>query len=463
MLEATILMLFYAGLGGATWFGVRYWRSHRMRHWQDAAVSCRLQIVKASPGSNPQLIARAGQAEVRIKPSGETGRTTRITIKASGPPDFHRVRIRPQSMFQFTREIEIGDAPFDGAFAIDGPERLVAALLDEGTRRLMSRLNGEGLLDLSLSELRINLSDLQIPRVLPLLLDLHKRFAELLDVPRRLAENASQDPVPGVRLYNLFVLIHELPKDPVTAEALRKAASDPSPEVRLRVAKALGAEGHGILRELAQGVEEDAVSAEAVSALDRELPFEQTSAILDRALTRRRLRTAHACLKAIGRSGAAAAIDALAKVMAKEYGELAPASAQALGTTGSPAAEPPLIKALQRDQSDIRVAAANALGRVGSTAAVLPLKEAAERSRLDLELRRAVRQAIGEIQSRVHGASPGQLSLAGAEAGQLSLAQAEAGQLSLATDPAGQLSISDDSPDAVPGSAASPGADGKTS
>ena len=60
-----------------------------------------------------------------------------------------------------------------------------------------------------------------------------------------------------------------------------------------------------------------------------------------------------------------------------------------------------------------------------------PLKEAAERSWIDLGLRAAARQAIAEIQSRLEGASPGQLSLTEAEAGQLSLARDEAGQLSL--------------------------------
>lgn len=86
------------------------------------------------------------------------------------------------------------------------------------------------------------------------------------------------------------------------------------------------------------------------------------------------------------------------------------------------------------------MAAANALGRIGSVAAVLPLREAAERSWLDRELRRVTRLAIAEIQSRLQGASPGQLSLA----------QAEAGQLSLATNPAGQLSFSGAEPDLTP-------------
>jgi molecular chaperone DnaK (HSP70) len=59
----------------------------------------------------------------------------------------------------------------------------------------------------------------------------------------------------------------------------------------------------------------------------------------------------------------------------------------------------------------------------------------------DSELLRAFRQAIAEIQVRLPGASPGQLSLVGTEAGRLSLARDEPGQLSLAADPAGQLSL----------------------
>ena len=228
---------------------------------------------------------------------------------------------------------------------------------------------------------------------------------------------------------------------PRTDEAIHAAITDPSPETRLRAAKELGNAGRDVLRELAESMEDDKVSAEAVSILDRKLPFERTRAILDQALSRRHTQTARACLEALGRSGANAAIDVLQEVIAQEKGELAAAAAQTLGAIGNPAAEPSLILALQREQADLRVAAADALGRVGSVEAVLPLKEATERSWLDRGFDRAARQAIAEIQSRVQGASPGQLSLAGAEAGQLSLAEAEAGQLSLAGDTAGQLSL----------------------
>ncbi|HWN41262.1 MAG TPA: HEAT repeat domain-containing protein [Thermoanaerobaculia bacterium] len=387
-----------------------------------------------------QLRARQGLLEVRIEDSESKGRPTRIVVKAPGPPDFYTVKIRPESGFDSAREIQIGDASFDSEFFIEGPVQLVSALLDAEMRRLLSSVNTLGEFELSSGELRVDLSDEQVPDALPFLLDLGKRFAAPLDVPRRLAENAKQDTYPEVRLHNLLLLLRELPENPVTAEALRAACSDRSPEVRLRAAKELGAEGRGILMELANGLENDTVSAQAVSALERELPFERTRTILDHALSRGRLQTARVCLESIGRSGDDDAVDVLANVMEQEDGELAPDAAQALGATGSPAAEPPLILALQREQADLRVAAANALGRVGSVAAVLPLKETADRFLLG-EIRRAARQAIAEIQSRVQGASPGQLSLAGAEAGQLSLAQTEAGQLSLTEDPAGQLSL----------------------
>jgi len=397
--------------GSLTWLLLNMERRTSIQFWQDAVESVGLQVVEATPGWNPQLKARAELMEMRIRPSGEAAHS-RIAVKVAGPPDFHKVRVRPQAMYQFTHEIEIGDAPFDGEFAIDGPARLVAALLDEGTRRLLSRLSLAGRLDLSQGEIRMDLPDPYLSQTLPLLLDLGKRLAEPLDVTRRLAENARQDPVAGVRLHNLLVLLRELPGDPVTAEALRAGRTDPSLDVRLRLAKQMGPEGRVILRELAEGLENDAVSAEAVSALGRALPIEDTTTILGHASGRRLFRTARACLKN-------------------------------LGATGSPAAEPPLLEALRSDQGDLRVAAANALGRVGSVAAVLPLQEAAERFRLG-ETHHAARQAIAAIQSRLQGATPGQLSLAGTEAGQLSLAETETGRLSLASDPAGRLSLGEE-------------------
>jgi HEAT repeat protein len=292
--------------------------------------------------------------------------------------------------------------------------------------------------EITRGETRVETSNRNLRNALPLALAIGGRLARRADVVERLSENARNDPEPAVRLRNLLFLIREHSgKDPTLA-ALRKACSDPVPEIRLRAAMALGGDRSDVLVELAESLVDDTVSAEAVSALDRELPFERRRAILGQALERGRVQMAHAFLEALGRSGDPAAVDVLAEVMARESGKLAAAAALALGATGHPAAEPPLLPALQRE--DTQVAAAGALAHVGTAAAVPPLEEAAERAE-DKELRRAARQAVAEIHSRLRGASPGQLSLADTEAGQLSLPDAEAGQLSFSTDPAGQLSL----------------------
>jgi len=80
----------------------------------------------------------------------------------------------------------------------------------------------------------------------------------------------------------------------------------------------------------------------------------------------------------------------------------------------------------------VRVASAEALALVGTPLSVIPLREAASAHLLDAALRRAARQAVAEIQGRVRGASPGQLSLAGDQAGQVTLVEEDTrGRLSL--------------------------------
>jgi HEAT repeat protein len=301
-------------------------------------------------------------------------------------------------------------------------------------------------LEIADGELWAWMFDNDLPDLLPHLLEIAQRFAQRADVVPTLAKSAHRDPEAKVRLQNLLLLVHEFPKDPRTTEALLTACSDPNVQVRFRAALELGGpKGRKVLMKIAESAQDDACSAEAVTILRRELDFKRLRAVLMLALSRRQIKTAVACLEALGHSGEATAVPILAKVLAREKNELATTAARALGATGSPAAEPPLLQALERDQEDLRVAAAEALGRVGTAAAVLPLKEASERSWLDQELRRAARQAIAEIQSRAQGASPGQLSLAGMEAGQLSLAQ-EGGELSLAAGPAGRLSLPPEEP-----------------
>jgi hypothetical protein len=403
------------GLGGAFLAGYLYTR-WRVRYWERIAADCGVQVSRVSGWAwNLTLHGQAGKLLVRISGSPHNKGGTQIVVVIPGPTDFSKVSIRREYQAPWkTHEIETGSESFDQTFCVQGPERIALSLLDVETRGLLINANDAlttvgSRLEVVDGKLLAETVDRQLSRILPLLLLIGEHLAQPMDFEQRLVQNATQDPEAGVRL---------------------------------RAAIALGAQGRGILLDLAENLEDDAVSAKAISSLSRELPFESTKTILLRALSSHRPQAARACLETLGRGGDASAVAVLADVMENKQGELAAFAARALETAGGPAAEGPLLLALQRDDKDLQVATANVLGRIGSPAAVLPLKEAAERFAWDPEISRATRQAIAEIQSRLPGASPGQLSLAGAELGQLSLAQAEVGQLSIAADPAGQLSIS---------------------
>lgn len=374
-------------------------RRDRRKDWKDAVDQCGLRI-KTTGEKYSRLTARGGSFEVRFERFGNKGRDTRIVVEAPVAKDFETVRIRPESASS-ARDARTGDPGFDDAFSIEGPTLQLFALLDADTRRRMCAVNGAGRLEISPGRIEAVISrDEPVVDVLPSLLEIGKRLGTPADIPRKLVENVKQDFDGEVRLQNLLLLLRELPGDPATVEALRAACRDWSPATRLRAATALGPEGRSLIVELAHGLEDDSVSAEAVSILDEELPLERVEALLGRAGSSGRLKTAFACVEALGRRE-------------------------------DPAAETSLVQALQQERPEVRVAAANALARSGSAAAVLPLKAAAERLPLDRELRHATRQAIAQIQSRVQGASPGQLSLAEAEGGELSLADETSGQLSL--------------------------------
>ncbi len=454
MLEALFaLSLPVVGFGSLAW-AVFHANSSTLRRWREIARSCGLRVENTSkPRKRPWLEARDGPLTVRFqRPGRRQDYSCLVLVSIPGPPGFSGVRIRPEkSKPHGAYEVEIGDEPFDKAFYILGPPRLLAALLDAETRELLMRVNAAAdKLEISNRQLGAVTSVRFMAGLLPLLLNIARRFAQPLDVAQRLSENVHRDPGAEVRLRNLLLLAREFAGAPETLEALRAACTDASPRVRLRAAKELGDEGTKVLLETLESATSDAISAEAVTLLGRSLPIEQARALLHHSLRQRLHLTARACLEALAASTAAEDVDTLIKVMTREHSELAAVAATSLGTIGNPAAEPPLILALQSQRLDLQVAAANALARAGTTAAVLPLKELAESSHPP-DLLKAARQAIGEIQSRLPGASPGQLSLAGAEAGQLSLAQTEAGQLSLADDADGRLSLSENKPETSSG------------
>ncbi len=431
----------------ATWLILRE-NGRRFRRWIEDVKSLGFTVTRqGSPYGRRVIEARRGEMRVRIEPARRKRyeAPTRLILSFPGPPGSAGLRIRREGPYKpGMREIEIGDDAFDKTFSIEGPDRVAALLLDAEIRGILTELNERcSRIGIIGNEMVVEVNDVQIPDVLPMLMSIGERFSKELDVPRRLADSVLQDRAPGTRLLNLRFLTRDFPGEPRTVEVLRQACSDPSPRVRLLAARGLGDEARDVLLKLADDMEVDECSAQAIAALGRTMPFERARDLLPVALRRRRLQTAQACLRALVQGGHPVAVEVLARLLDREDGELAAEAALVLGETGNPEAEAPLIRALRTGRTDIRTAAAKALGRVGSVAAVAPLKAAEENLSWDAELRRAARQSVAEIQLRLPGASPGQLSLAGDGAGQLSLAEAEAGQLSLSTDAAGQLSLPD--------------------
>jgi hypothetical protein len=315
---------------------------------------------------------------------------------------------------------------------------LARAIFDGETRRRASQLRHHGEIEVVGGVLRMALPPKTSRDMLAVALSDLLRFAERLvqpgDVLQRLAENARHDWDPECRLESLMTLVEESPGHPTTLETLRAAVADTHDEVRLQAGIALGEEGHEVLLGLASREwPSDSCSARAVDALGTHLPRERACAILDQALDTRRVETAVSCLEALRRLGGAEVVKPLANALAVGKGTIAERAARALGWTGQTAAEGPLIAALDRE--DARAAAARALAYVGTVEAVMPLMEAEARYPRDKELRLAARQTVTDIQTRLSGASRGQLSLAEGAAGHVSLAEGEGGELSLADDP----------------------------
>jgi hypothetical protein len=304
-------------------------------------------------------------------------------------------------------DVEIGHLGFDRQLWVQGNTDFVRALLDAPTRDAMLHLlRGPlrgGQLVVEGGELRAVLpAGESLADAVPLITRVAQRLAARIDVPSELAKNARTDSVSGVRLLCLRTLLREyLNKSSIVNPLVRAATGDEDAEVRLEAATALGPEGEPVLQALvADASVEDGLSARAAKALGNRIPA---------ALARTTLRQELAASSSRHRTATAAAC------------------AFALGLSGEAQDEDLLLSALPEGRDEVlRLWAARALGAVGSANAVPSLAELSGSA----DLRRAGREAIAAIQSRLQGATPGQLSLGTADSGGVSLADDVAGRLS---------------------------------
>ena len=405
-----------------------------------------------------RLIARHGHHRVCIEQARGEGKVpiTLVTVEGNSGITLRPEPKNPRQKMRGEREIELGDEGFDTAVEVHGAPDRVRALLDVETRAIvMGMLGGllavpggrplsiNGRAELVHGDLHARLdvtprfpTAAELADALGALLAIAERFDRPANLPGRLASSIANEPEWRVRLQGLQMLSTNYPNDPATQDALRHALLDEREEVRLHAAIALGDEGRSSLLELARHERTaDTIAAQAVGALGDRMPADVGVQVLRQALRTRRLRTCVACALAVEPLGGSEARELLVKMLTRESGELAVAAAQALGryARGSEEIEDALLRALERDEDDVRLAALEALGHMGSARAVLPIQDVAH-ARGDAETRRAARQAVAEIQSRLPGASAGQLSIADDGAGRLSLAD---------DDPRGRVSLPD--------------------
>jgi HEAT repeat protein len=440
-------------LVGSVAYLTMWWRfQERSRAWQAAATAAGLTNLQTHTffGWNSKLTGQAGNLQVILESyhRGKHESGTRMIVGGLRH-GIYALTIRPEGMGSLVektfgeKELEVGDEAFDREAYVQGSPALVRALFDKETRSaLQDLLRGRLLVKTHPGvhelDVRSRIIDNQLivdirerpfsgtlqwlPEALRNLVALGQRLARPEDVGAKIAVNSIDDPVPAVRLANLQTLTREFPEHPATRPALLKALEDPSPEVRLRAAIAAGPDGRETLLGLALREDcPDEIAARAVTSAGHDLPLDRLLHRLKQASDEGSSRVALACIEVAGSTAQPEAIEALAGILAGGNEELAGAAARNIGILGSESAEIHLIAALDHASAEVRIAASDALAKCGSPRAVLPLRRCAGAHPLDISLRRSARQAIAEIQARLTGASPGQLSLSVDESGQVSL------------------------------------------
>lgn len=453
------------GLGGVLLAGAavavavasaRHSKGEREERWRRLADACGITIPTGqSSRLRPAFTGFRGALTIRMQrfKRGKTQLGTRVIVEGLPPA----IRVYKEGLgtgIERTfgaREHTLGDPAFDAVLFVQGEEPLVRAVLDVFTRQALLDVftgyvrNGQpravnASATLEDGRLMVELDDAfgqpEEPQadLLSLIVLTCEKLLHPGDVPGRLAEIVYADPLATVRAFALTVLARDFPDHDATRQGLTIALGDLHPEVRLQAGLWGGEAGLPAIRSIAESVDvTDGCSARAVAGLAGHLDLERARDIFEGSVRAGRMETAQAALRSLGRGGEHE-VGVVAPWLADRRTPLAVCAAQALGDSpAAAAAEVALIGALEDSRAEVVDAAAHALGRVGSARAVLSLR--AVEARTTWGAHRAARQAVAQIQSRLTGATPGQLALAGDAAGQVALAEDAHGRVSFPRPP----------------------------
>jgi hypothetical protein len=440
MIESIVIACIAAGSAAAAggFAHVRRQREQRKAARRSLAEACGLEEIEVA--NDATTIGRHGQLRVSLSTyTSRNRRGTRVVIEGLD----RDIGIRSEGPVEWvahalgSTDIQVGDRFFDDELVLSGVALVVRALLDGPTRSRLRRVFGARTARVSHGALSVDF-DQKFSRRSPLtsealaeLLELAHALEPLPAPEARLAEIARTDELAPVRGRALRALTESVASHPATRGALQAALRDAEPAIRLQAAKALGAEGEPVLQALAADAQaDDRVSAEALELLGARFTIERARVALARAVDAGHVRAAVASLRRVATAGAPE-LAGVAHALERSSGAIAVAATEALATIGVPAAQAPLLEALKSSEDVVAAAAAHALARCGTVGAVPELKDAEQRGG---DVRRAARTAIAAIQSRLTGASPGQVSLTGGAAGQLSVVDATDGSVSLPPD-----------------------------
>lgn len=342
-------------------------------------------------------------------------------------------------------DLDTGDAAFDKLIGVGGRAMTLRALLSNGARRALIACARRGRLRLQDGSLEQRVVELtwntdRLKALLDETLAAARVLQEIRDAVAAVADNAEQDPDPGVRARCLTTLLSEQPTHPRTVAALEMALSDESEVVRVVAAIALGERGVPVLVEIAtKECGDEGSAARAIATLGRRLPTERVLAILDSSILRGRWTVTLAAIGALARVDDQRALDRLQALLRDANEESAIAAARALGQTQSPALEAPLIEALDSESLAVRQAAIRALAWVGGPVSLARLRALAADKSLGRDLVRVAHETLAAIQARLPHAAAGQVSLADSEIGHVSLVERdEQGRVSLCPDTDGK-------------------------
>jgi hypothetical protein len=380
------------------------------------------------------LAGQVGEFYLRVTENRESGWTEVRAESRDIPRDF---LLRRKGFFEEGRDIPIGDESFDEAAHVRGDEAVIFALLTRENRKtLLDFVRNGGVIDsgvvclpvrgrYSYRNTRLAIRDvfnaarhISLPRV---------------DIPQRLADNAAGHYKLYFRLRSLELLQEVFGSEEIARKASVEALADRRSAIRFRAAVFL--RDFEMLAKISS-IESEPVDIriQAMKFLIGNAPPSNFLPLLWKLLDSLAPDVRMVAIGGLGELRHRPALEKLCRLVESADMETAIALAIALGKVGDSAAEPTLLDLLDREHDELKIAAAEALGHAGTTAAVEPLLELT-RGFLNSELKKAAREAIARIQSRLGDVEAGRLTLSElpGKAGALSF-PAEGGELSLSNE-----------------------------